>query len=86
MVFNHTVPDIDRFNFLKEDWDNTVYSNKRGGLKEEILANLLTSLRKGFCMRVYVDPDHAGDQVTRRSRTGFLVFLSNTLIYWTSKK
>ena len=37
-------------------------------------------------MRVFVDSDHAGDQVTRRSRTGFLVYLNNALIYWTSKK
>ena len=37
-------------------------------------------------MRVYIDSDHAGDQITRRSRTGFLVFLNNTLFYWTSKK
>ena len=33
-----------------------------------------------------VDSDHAGDQVTRRSRTGFLVYLNNALIYWFSKK
>merc|ERR1712115_148961 len=37
-------------------------------------------------MGMLVDSDHAGDQVTRRSRTGFLVFLNNALIYWTSKK
>ena len=37
-------------------------------------------------MRVFVNSDHTGDQVTRRSRTGFLVYLNNTLIYWTSKK
>ena len=37
-------------------------------------------------MRIFVDSDHASDQVTRRSRTGFLVYLNNALIYWTSKK
>jgi hypothetical protein len=37
-------------------------------------------------MRVFVDADHAGDQVTRRSRTGFIVFLNNAPIYWSSKK
>ena len=35
---------------------------------------------------MYVDSDHGGDQVTRRSRTGFLVFLNSSLIYWCSKK
>ena len=37
-------------------------------------------------MRVYVDADHAGDELTRRSRTGFIVFLNNAPIYWMSKK
>ena len=37
-------------------------------------------------MHVYVDSNHAGDQVKRRPMTGFLVFLNNALIYWTSKK
>jgi len=36
-------------------------------------------------MRVLIDSDHAGDQITRRSQTGFLVYLNNALIYWTSK-
>ena len=33
-----------------------------------------------------VDADHAGDTVTRRSRTGFLIYLNNALVYWFSKK
>jgi hypothetical protein len=37
-------------------------------------------------MRVYVDADHAGDLLTRRSRTGFIVFLNGAPIYWSSKK
>ena len=86
MVFGHSVPAIDKADFLKEHWDNTVYANTRGELKEDVPTNLPTPLGIGFTMRVYVDSDHAGDQVTRRPRTGFLVFLNNALIYWTSKK
>ena len=37
-------------------------------------------------MRVYVDANHAGDLLTRRSRTGFIVFLNGAPIYWSSKK
>ena len=37
-------------------------------------------------MRVFVDSDHAGETLTRRSRTGFIVFLNNAPIYWLSKK
>ena len=63
-----------------------MYANERGELKEEVPTNLPTSLGKGFVMRVFIDSDHAGDQVTRRLQTEFLVYLNNTLIYWTSKK
>ena len=41
---------------------------------------------QGFVMRAKVDADHASDTVTRRSRTGFLVYLNSAPIYWWSKK
>ena len=40
----------------------------------------------GFTMIVNVDSDHDGDKITRNSRTGFIVFLNNSPIYWSSKK
>jgi hypothetical protein len=40
----------------------------------------------GFTMRAKVDADHASDTVTRRSRTGFLVYLNCAPVYWWSKK
>ena len=86
MVFDHTCPDIDMSRFPKKNWDNTVYANDRGELKEDDPKNLPTPLGKGFVMREFVGSDHAGDKVTRRARTGFLVYLNNALIYWTSKK
>ena len=42
MVFDHTIPDMDMPDFSKEDWDNTVYSNERGELKEDVPNNLPT--------------------------------------------
>ena len=69
MVFDHTVPDVDYNEFPKQGWDNTIYANERGEPKEEVPTNLPTPLGKGFVMRVFVDSDHAGDQVTKRSRT-----------------
>ncbi len=35
---------------------------------------------------VFVDADHAHDQLTRRSVTGIILFLNNTPIKWLSKK
>ena len=40
----------------------------------------------GFKIRAYLDSDHAGHAVTRRSRTGYIIYLNNSPIYWTSKK
>ena len=40
----------------------------------------------GFVMRAYVDSNHAGDQITRRSPTGFLMFLNSALVCWMPKK
>ena len=37
-------------------------------------------------MSANVDSDHAGDCITRRSRTGFIIFLNNSPIYWFTKK
>ena len=37
-------------------------------------------------MWAHVDSDHAGETMTRRPRTGFLVFLNKSPIYWHSKK
>jgi len=35
---------------------------------------------------IYVDADHAHDQLTRRSVTGILLFVNNTPIKWYSKR
>ena len=43
-------------------------------------------LGKEVDLRMMVDSDHAGDKLTRRSRTGFLVYCNMALIVWLSKK
>ena len=35
---------------------------------------------------MFVDSDHAGDKATRRSRTGFMIFLTTSMIRWHTKK
>ena len=37
-------------------------------------------------LHMFVDSDHAGDKLTRRSRTGFIIYLSSSPIVWYSKK
>ena len=41
---------------------------------------------KPVVLRIYVDSDHAGDQLTRRSRTGFIQMVKMATIAWHSKK
>ena len=44
------------------------------------------TLGNGFKICCFVDADHAGEYLTRRSRNGFIVMLNNATIYWYSKK
>lgn len=37
-------------------------------------------------IRAFVDADHAGDPISRRSRTGFIIIVNSAPIYWLSKK
>jgi hypothetical protein len=37
-------------------------------------------------MRLFVDSSHADDKLTRRSRTGYFIFLNMAPIAWLSKK
>ena len=54
--------------------------------KEELPANMPGERGIEFYMIIYVDSDHAGNMVTRRSRTRFLIFPNSAPIFWWSKK
>jgi hypothetical protein len=82
MVFDPSEPTIEETSFEREDWKHTVYGN----CSEEIPPNAKPPRGYGFKIRAFVDSDHAGDSVTRRSRTGFIIYLNSAPIYWTSKK
>ena len=82
MVFDPSEPDIDLQQFVKEDWSAAAY----GECKEEVPGNMPQPRGKAFTIRAFVDSDHAGDITTRRSRTGFIIFLNSSPIQWFSKK
>jgi hypothetical protein len=54
--------------------------------KEHIPTNMQEARGKPVQMICFVDADHAGDQVTRRLRTGVLSYLNRSPILWYSKK
>ena len=86
MVFDSSIPDID-MNYLQcQDWSYSIYSSTGDTLEKYLQPNISTSLGSGFKIHCFVDADHAGESLTRRSRTGFIVLLNNSSIYWHTKK
>ena len=55
-------------------------------VKEEIPVDALPPCGKNVQITCFVNVDHAGDLVTRRSRTGVLIYLNQAPISWYSKK
>ena len=81
IVMDPTYPDIDEEMFPRKNW-SMFYGHEPEGLPPD--APL--PLGKEFIIRAFVDADFAGDKVSRRSRTGFLVMINNAHVYWFSKK
>ena len=81
MVFDPTYPPIDLDNFKECDWKNFY-----GDVKEAVPLNAPEPRGKEVDLRLFVDSDHAGDRLTRRSRTGFIIYLNMAPIVWCSKK
>ena len=81
MVFNPTYPNPDMSMFQEHDWCGFY-----GDVKEEIPTNAAEPRGKEVDLRIFFDSDHAGDKLTRQSRTGNIIFLKNYPIAWLSKK
>ena len=81
LVFDPTEPDIDLKQFPEADWKEFY-----GNVKEAIPPKAPEPRGKSIVLRCYVDSDHAGEKLTRRSRTGFLIFLNMAPITWYSKR
>ena len=82
MAFDDTVPNIDESTFHRSDWSESVY----GDTEEELPLRMPKALGNPVTMTCFVDANHAGDKVTRRSQTGFIIYLNNSPIDWFSKK
>jgi hypothetical protein len=79
-VFNSTYPSVDMGTFIKTDW-KSMY----GDVTEMIPSDAPIPRGKEVDLRLCVDSDHAGEQITRRSRTGFFIYLNMAPIVWFSK-
>ncbi len=67
-----TYPAIDSTQFPVCDWTEFY-----GEVEEPIPPNAPKALGKVVDLRMFVDSDHAGDQRTQRSRSGFLIYLNS---------
>ena len=81
IVFDSTYCEIDMSNFQRNAWQDFY-----GDVGEAIPVDMPKPRGKEVDLRLYVDSDHAGDQRTRQSRTGYFILLNSALISWLSKK
>ena len=78
MVFGPSYPEIDQNQFERQAWSHTVYGDS---LTEDLPPNIPDPRGLIFVLSTYVDSDHAGNTITCRSQTRFLVYCNSALIY-----
>ena len=82
LVLDPSYPEINDEDFEKNgDW--TAYYGDEVDLPPP---NAPKPKAKEFIVKAYVDASHACCKLTRRSRTGFIVYLNKAPVYWYSKK
>jgi len=67
--------------FKPNDWKSFY-----GNVEESIPSNAPEPGGKDVDLRLYIDSNHAGVKRTRRSHTGFFVFMNTALVQWFSKQ
>ena len=82
MVFDPSVPDFDADKLQRQDWSQTVY----GDAPPDWPTNMTTYRGQGFIVSAYVESDHVGETVTKRSINGFFIYCNSALDYWMFKK
>ena len=82
LALDPTYPEIDRSAFnMDADWRG-MYE----GVEEPIPDDMPEPLGKELVLRLFKDADHAGDKLTRRSRTGYIIYGNNAPLFWLSQK
>ena len=84
LVHDPSDPVMDMSQFVRRDWMSCKFGHIEG--IQELPPNILEPCGLGFVMMAKVNADNASDTVTRRLRTGFLVYINSALVHWWSKK
>jgi hypothetical protein len=81
LVFDWTEPTLDESKFKECDWKEYY-----PGAKEAIPPNMPEPRGKPVTTTCFVDADHAGCRLTRRSHSGVIIFVNRAPIIWFSKR
>ena len=81
IAFDAAHPSIDERRFKKYDWHNFYC-----GAKEAIPFDCPEPLVNLISTNCFVNADLAGDLISRRSQTGFLIFFNWATIIWHNKQ
>ena len=81
LVFEPSYPDVNIDTFPKHD-----RTKLYGDVKEAMPPDMSEPLGKVLVMRCFVNDDHAGEKLKRRSRSVFIIFLQMETIYYCSKR
>ena len=84
IVFDGTLPFVDEtlFNPTESEHWHDFYP----GAEESLPHNMPSPRGRSVRLSCYVDADHAGNLMTRRSHTGILLYVNNTPVIWYSKR
>ena len=74
-------PQLNEQNFIKADWTD-FYRDA----KDTMPPNAPEPRGNAVIMSCFIDADHAGNKVTRRSHTGVIIFCNKAPILWFSKR
>jgi hypothetical protein len=82
LAFDPKMPNVNEAAFnTNADWRDFY-----GDVREELPPKMPRPLGKPVCISCFVDANHAGNVITRRSHTGILIYVQNAPIIWFSKR
>ena len=82
LAFDPKAPDINEQHF----YNNADWKEFYGDVEEELPPNMPEPRGHSVSISAFVDANHAGNVVTRRSHSGILIFVQNAPIIWYSKR
>ena len=80
-IFHPSLMSMRQDRFKDEDW--TDFYGEEG---EELPVDMPEPLGTPVQVTAFVDSDHAGNMITRRSQTGYIIFCNQAPILWYSKR